>query len=181
MNAAHKYAEGKYQSLRESSLRIAEATLPSSLKSVVNLDGINALALARANLWEQSPQRHDDASWSWRKGFGSYAKYHPKRFELAIWFAKAQLCGLSIGKPTYSGSKLRLDFIEGAPGKHPLKGKVVELTIAAAEAYADSIGAEQIRIMRPVNAEVIRYYEKHGFTYFSGKSSNIPTHLWRNL
>src|SRR5690606_39641158 len=68
-----------------------------------------------ANLWEQNPKRHDDACWSWRKGFGSYAKYHPKRFELAIWFAKAQLCGLSLGKPTYSGSRLRLDFIEGAP------------------------------------------------------------------
>lgn len=63
MNAAHKYAEGKYQSLRQSSLRIAEATLPAALKNVVNLDGIKALALAKANLWEQNPKRHDDASW----------------------------------------------------------------------------------------------------------------------
>ncbi|HEX5794035.1 MAG TPA: hypothetical protein VFY01_12215 [Rheinheimera sp.] len=181
MNAAHSLAESKYQNFRESSLRIAEATLPAGLKSVVNLNEINALALAQAQQWEYNANRHEDASWSWRKGFSHYAQQHPKRFELAIWFAKVQLCGLSIGKPTYSGSKLRLDFIEGAPGKHPLKGKVVELTIAAAEAYADSIGAEQIRIMRPVSAEVVRYYEKHGFTYFSGKSSNVPTHLWRNL
>lgn len=181
MNAAHKFAEGKYQSLRESSLRIAEATLPAALKNVVNLDGINSLALAKANLWEQSPKRHDDASWSWRKGFGSYAKYHPKRFELAIWFAKAQLCGLSLGKPTYSGSRLRLDFIEGAPGNHPLKGKVVELTVLAAKTYAASIDAEQVRIMNPVNADVINYYEKHGFTYFQGKNSNVPSHLWLNL
>lgn len=181
MNAAHQFAEGKYQSLRESSLRIAQATLPAALKSVVNLDVINTLALARANLWEQNPKRHDDASWSWRKGFGSYAKQHPKRFELSIWFAKAQLCGLSLGKPTYSGSKLRLDIIEGAPDSHPLKGRVVELTVLAAKTYAASLEAEQIRIMRPVNNDVIRYYEKHGFTYFQGKNSNVPSHLWLNL
>lgn len=181
MNVAHKLAESKYQGFRESSLRIAEATLPAGLKGVVNLHEINALALARAQQWEYSANRHEDASWSWRKGFGSYAKQHPKRFELAIWFAKAQLCGLSLGKPTYSGSRLRLDFIEGAPGNHPLKGRVVEVTIAAAEAYADSIGAEQLRIMRPVNVDVIRYYETHGFTYFNGKNSNVPSHLWRNL
>lgn len=181
MNAAHQFAEGKYQSLRESSLRIAEATLPSSLKSVVNLECITSLTLAKANSWEQNPKRHDDAIWSWRRGFGSYAKQHPKRFELSIWFAKAQLCGLSLGKPTYSGSKLRLDIIEGAPGSHPLKGKVVELTVLAAKTYAASLDAEQVRIMRPVNNDVIRYYEKHGFTYFHGKNSNVPSHLWLNL
>lgn len=181
MNAAHQFAEGKYQSFRESSLRIAEATLPAGLKNVVNLNEINALALAQAQQWEYSADRHIDASWSWRKGFSHYARQHPKRFELAIWFAKAQLCGLSIGKPTYSGSKLRLDIIEGAPGNHPLKGKVVELTVLAAKTYAASIEAEQIRIMRPVNSEVASYYEKHGFTYFSGKNSNVPTHLWLNM
>ncbi|MCC5827458.1 hypothetical protein [Alkalimonas sp.] len=112
MNYAHSSAENKYQSFREHSLHIAEATLPVGLKSVVQLDVINAFALAQAHQWEESPSRHSDASWSWREGFKQYAYRHPKRFELAIWFAKAKLCGLSIGKPTFSGSRLRLDIIE---------------------------------------------------------------------
>ncbi|GAB2909425.1 hypothetical protein GCM10027181_05800 [Rheinheimera gaetbuli] len=32
-----------------------------------------------------------------------------------------------------------------------------------------AIDAKQVRIMRSVNADVIRYYEKQGFTYFQGK------------
>jgi hypothetical protein len=63
----------------------------------------------------------------------------------------------------------------------PLKRKIVGITIAAAEVYADLIGADQLRIMRPVNDVVVRYYQEFGFTLRKGKASNIPTYLWKNL
>lgn len=181
MQLTHTSTENKYQSLRDASRQVAQNNLPAGLQDLVALKGIDSVTLALAKRWEASPERSHDADWSWSHGFRQYAYRHPKRFDLAIWYAKAQLCGLSIGKPTYAGPRLRLDIIEGAPWQHPLKGKVVELTVLAARTYAASLGADQIRIMRPVNAEVIRYYEAHGFTFHKGKESNTPSHLWKNL
>ena len=76
---------------------------------------------------------------------------------------------------------MRLDVVEGAPREHPLKRKIVEFSIATASVYADLIGAEQLRIMRPVNKAVISYYKEFGFTLKKSKASNSPTYLWKNL
>lgn len=141
----------------------------------------NSLSLSHSKRWEISESRKDDANWSWEDSIPSYSYRNPKRFDLAIWYANSQLCGLCIGKPTFTGARLRLDVIEGSPLNHPLKGKVVSISISAAEAYADLIGADQIRIMRPLNKDLIRYYQNHGFTYRQGKASNTPSYLWRNL
>lgn len=162
---------------------MTQAAIASGYADRVSLKQIDSLSLAHAERWEADLERSDDAVWYWSgdKGFRKYAYRHPRRFDLAIWYANTQLCGLSVGKPTYNGSKMRLDVIEGAPGNHPLKRKVVEITVLACEAFASLIGAEQIRIMRPVNANVIKYYESLGFTLRQGKESNIPTYLWRNV
>lgn len=181
MQTSHLLTEDKYHELRDSSRRIAQNSLPQNLSEMVGLKPVDSIALAHAKRWEENLSRSYDASWSWSEGFRQYAYRHPKRFDLAIWFAKSQLCGLSIGKPTFSGSRLRLDILEGAPSWHPLKGKVVEITVLAAKTYAASIGADQVRIMRPINAELIKYYQGHGFTYKKGKESNTPSYLWQNL
>ncbi|CCO46324.1 conserved hypothetical protein [Vibrio nigripulchritudo SOn1] len=180
MQSTHQVTELKYQKYRDSSRAFAEKTLPQQYADRVSLRAVDSVSLVQAKRWEESLERSDDATWSWSEGFRQYAYRHPKRFDLAIWYANAQLCGLSIGKPTYTGGKLRLDVIEGAPWDHPLKSKIVEITLSSAEAYADFIGADQIRIMRPVNSRVTRYYEKFGFTLRKGKESNTPTYLWRN-
>lgn len=80
------------------------------------------------------------------------------------------LCSVSLGRPTWSAGKLRLDMIESAPEKTPLSGQTTKLTIIAAETYADIIGASQIRIMNPINSKVRSHYESLGFTYVGGKS-----------
>lgn len=181
MQGSHQVTEQKYEIFRAQSREIAEKTLPSDLKGVVGLTSITSHALAQAKQWEDSSERPDDATWSWSEGTKQYCYSHPKRFDLAVWYAKAQLCGLSIGKPTYSGSGMRLDIIEGAPNVHPLKRRVVPISIAAFETYADLIGATQLRIMRPLNNDLVRYYERHDFTFKQGKASNTPTYLWKNL
>lgn len=77
---------------------------------------------------------------------------------------------------------MTLDILEGAPTKHPLKRKIVELSIMVFEMYAQAIGAKQLRIMRPVNNKVISYYESHGFTFVKHRNhKNFPSYLWRNL
>ena len=91
------------------------------------------------------------------------------------------MCGLSIGKPTFCGDKMRLDVIERSPVHTLLKGKVTDITVTAFLAYAGSIGAKQLRIMRPLNDDLVRLYQGHGFSLHRGKASNVPTHLWLNL
>ncbi|MCS0029956.1 hypothetical protein NB572_20855 [Vibrio alginolyticus] len=181
MNLTHASTEQNYQNIRQQVLKGANLIVNEQGSSLVDFRNIDSVALAQAKLWEDNYERHDDASWSWNKGFRSYAYRHPKRLDLAIWYANAQLCGLSIGKPSNNGSKMTLDIIEGAPQKHPLKRQIVKLSIAVFETYAERIGATQLRIMRPVNKDVISYYKSYGFTAVKGAGKNFPDYLWRNL
>jgi hypothetical protein len=59
---------------------------------------------------------------------------------------------------------LRLNFIEGNPDK-PDGMKVFEYTFLAMAGYAQVLGAEELRIMNPINADVRRYYQTFGLTY----------------
>lgn len=177
MKATHKHAEDGYELLRQKSRQITESTLPSvmlnsngqaiDLKDAVRLNGIDFISKAKAREWDNSPLRRVD--WNWHKGVDHYAWRNPKRFELAIWYRDLFLCGLSLGRPTWSGSKLRLDFIEASPKKTPLTGLITDITISAVETYADAIGAVQLRIMNPVNDQVKKHYlhSSRGFSYNS--------------
>jgi len=76
------------------------------------------------------------------------------------------LCSASIGRPTWAGGKLRLDYLESAPQGTSLDGLIADITIAASVTYAKTIGAVQLRIMNPVNEDVKNYYlSKLGFFY----------------
>lgn len=180
MKVSHQKSEDKYAHARSRARELALVDFNASLRESVRLSDINQMALAQSKKWELDPERKVDWEWQAAPGDASfspptpghfyYAKRHPNRFELAIWYHSI-LCGLSLGKPTWSGSKLRLDYIEASPSNNPMRGGIVPVTIAVAEAYAYLIGADQIRIMNPINARVRTYYEQNGFTYFSGKTT----------
>lgn len=175
MKHTHRTTEFKYDSIREKSLEIATANLPlfmtNNAGQTINVRGaaslrmINVQARAQANNWHGSSFRRVD--WPWMKSVGNYAWLNPKRFELAIWYKGVFLSGLALGRPTWSNNKLRLDFIEGSPEKHALSGLVFDITVIAAEMYADVIGASQLRIMNPINEKVRNHYlsSNRGFSY----------------
>jgi len=104
-------------------------------------------------------------AWDWDVVQKKY-RTHPKRFELSIWHRSQHLCGASIGIPTCGGGKLRLDFIESSPIISPLSGLITDIVIATGIIYAKTIGASQLRIMRPINETVKNLYlSKAGFSY----------------
>lgn len=88
MQGSHQLTEQKYDLFRSQSREIAEQTLPPELRGMVNLTGINTLALAKAKQWEESLERPDDATWSWSEGAKQYCYRNPKRFDLAVWYCK---------------------------------------------------------------------------------------------
>jgi hypothetical protein len=174
MKSTHRITEHQYDSIRNRALEIATVNLPVvmtnnlgqavNVRGAVTLKSIDVIARARANTWHSSTFRRVD--WPWMKSVGNYAWLNPKRFELSIWH-KGVLSGLALGRPTWSNNKLRLDFIEGSPEKHALGGLVFDITVIAAEAYADAIGATQIRVMNPINEKVRNHYlsGNRGFSY----------------
>lgn len=175
MKVTHSQAEDHYELLREYARGIALDTLPISaknssgqlivLKNALQLDSIDFQAQLASKAWSSFPERR--INWDWTEGVPEYAWRHPKRFELSIRYKHNILCGLSLGRPTWNGSKLRLDFIEASPERTPLTGLIADITVSAAEAYADAIGAVELRIMNPVNERVKKHYlsSKHGFSF----------------
>ncbi len=173
MKATHRSAEERYESYREKARISATEALPVELKNQVRFDKIDFKALVQAKAWESSPLRQLD--WDWTGEYDLYSFTNPKRFELSIWH-RHELCALSMWRPTWNGSRLRLDSIEAAPNNHPLRSKVLPLTVLALEEYAEQIGAHEIRIMEPVNERVRAYYVSMGFAY-----NPHGNYCWRNI
>ena len=71
-----------------------------------------------------------------------------------------------MGRPTYSETGLRLDYIEKAPVTDI---RLVEIMLVALTAYGTLLGANHLKIMHPVNAAVRDYYVSFGFSYISAQ------------
>lgn len=129
----------------------AAGTLPVPLR----LTGITQAALTA---WEQTwaPLVGDSSQpggWNWRQIAQAHTRY-PDAFHLAIWSGLA-LCGLSAGRPSRGHHYLAVNFLEGSPvADHPLKGKVLPLTIAAAMAYGRALDARSLRLTNPLPGAV---------------------------
>ena len=161
MQATHWDAENRYSKLRQAVIDEVNKELAIDKRQRVKASLINHSALKQSESWKLSPNRMVD--WDWVEGYNTFKYRNPKRFELALWHGKS-LVSLSLGRPTYRGSKMRLDFLEGNPDK-PKDVKVFEPNLIALIAYADILDADEVRLMNPINDIVRSYYEKFGFQY----------------
>lgn len=106
--------------------------------------------------------------WDW-PGLVERISRRPSAFQVAIWSGE-QLCGLAVGRvskrrPSGRRHTLSLHFLEGNPHRaHPLSGRVAEIAIAAAEAYAQGLGAWRVRLIDDPLPGVFRTYQRLGFT-----------------
>ena len=113
-------------------------------------------------------------------GSQTYRRRYPNRFEMAIWYGSMH-CGLTLGRPTYRGTKVRLDFVERTPGINPLTRRIVPISITAFEAYARLIDAYEVRIMFPAEG-LISYYARFNYVFVQGSGTNRkPTYLYKLL
>ncbi|BFM10648.1 hypothetical protein R50072_08010 [Simiduia litorea] len=162
MQALHLDAEQRYDSIRKSALRAVQNALADNNTSDITLRVIDQAALTASKVWETSAIRRVD--WDWLASYPSFRFRHPKRFELAIWQGP-RLISLSLGRPTYHGTAMRLDFVESQPVDQGKRPKTFRLVTAALQVYAELLGAREIRIMNPINDAVKQYYTSYGFTY----------------
>ncbi len=179
MRPTHKEAEVRYQNHRELTYEITLGELPYQDKKAISLTEItsSALNVISSNFIEKQRQ----VDWDWRFGVESYRKRYPNRFELALWY-NSTLCGLSLGRPSYAGTRVRLDFVERIPGKNnPLRGRVTPICVTAYEVYARLIDATEVRIVRPADA-LIEYYSSLNYRYVQGTGTDMnPSYLYKRL
>jgi hypothetical protein len=162
MLATHQDAERRYENFREMARNAIQRELPYTDRANIRLGKICPSSLTQAKLWNEDPNRLVD--WPWDSGYRDYSYRNPKRFELATWYGNT-LAGLSLGRPSYAGTRLRLEFIESRPSSSSLKGRIVPITISVAELYANIIGADELRIVDPVDEKLIEYYSSFGYKY----------------
>lgn len=165
MLATHMDAERRYSVIRKEALAAATEIVQSSGKQSMRLSEIDSKALAAFRSWEKSRTRLK--GWDWVEGYSIFRFRYPKRFEMALWETN-NLIGLSMGRPTYQGTALRLDVVEASPLDIGGRPSIFESVLVAYGIYARLINAKQIIIMHPVNKEVISYYEKFSYRYVSG-------------
>ncbi len=153
----------RYAQSRAKAFATAEALYESASSSAFSLRGIDSHALfAWRTRWpaHQGLDR-DMGRWDWEMLAASYHR-RPSAFHLAIWSGN-ELCGLAVGRPSRSRRRLTVEYMEGSPNSiHPLKGQILELTLAAAVAYGRTLGAKLLRLSDPA-AGLIAKYEALGF------------------
>lgn len=177
MRNDHKLTIKKYSEVREQARELAHESLPNHLKQVLSLEAINSKAISAFNILDNTEDRKVDWNWTFAS---RYCELHPKAFDLSVWFGNS-LCSLSLGRPTYNGTEMRLDFVEKFNENQLLTREVFGISLLAYEAYGKLIGASKLRIINPVNEKVINYYKAHGkFSYVKTLKGN-PHYLVKNI
>lgn len=156
--------EQRYNKLRLDALNSANRVFDDQNIQLKLIDNSTYTAFKQ---WDKQPGRIKD--WDWPSTLQEWKIKFPKRFEAAAW-KNNKLAGLSLGRPTYAGTGLRLDYIEKAPVTDI---RLVETMLVALTAYGTLLGANHLKIMHPVNTSVRDYYVSFGFTYISGQDCCI--------
>lgn len=179
MLATHLDAENRYKEYRAEVFKYVKKALDYPDSQNISLKDIDATALMQARLWDRIPERRVD--FNWEIDCQTYRKRYPKRFELAIWYQN-RLESLALGRPSYNGSRVRLELVERLAGNSQLKGRTFLITELSLIAYANLLGAEEIRIMEPINDSVKSYYVSRGYTYVpSSGARHFPDYCVKKL
>jgi hypothetical protein len=116
----------------------------------------------QADSWEGDGRNE----WSWQKAYEIYrGNSNFKRFDLCI-KQGVHVSGLTYGMPTKTKTKLKIDIIESTPfSEHKNNHKIFEIISTAAQYYAHLLGADEVRIMNPLNQDLTKYYCSFGYEH----------------
>ena len=162
MQLNHVIAEQRYDEIRKSALQSVESYFSESQKGSLKARTVTTEALHASTTWDTFNTRR--VGWDWVNEYSAFKFRHPKRFEMALW-QNDKLISLSLGRPTYAGTALRLDLVEASPKELGERVGAMPFVLLGLEAYANLIEARQIRIMNPINETVKNYYAGFGYTY----------------
>ena len=164
----YKEAKARYERRRIASYARAQTRMAHRLGlSELRLAQIDAKAL---QVWREVwTEKHPSgvARWDWEELARTFRR-NPAAFTLALWH-EGLLCGLAAGDVAQrrgSGERaaVSIRYVQSIPVRaHPLKRKVVLITVAAAESYGDMLGASHVRVRDPLEGALPLYLDA-GFT-----------------
>ena len=176
MQASHLKTIQRYNEPRKQARELAKKGLPNRLQCLT-LGAIDHKALAAFRVLDKNFHRATDWDWAFAT---KYCSRYPKAFDLSVWNGNS-LYSLSLGRPTYKGTEMRLDFVEKFTNSPIFSGEMFGVSLLAYEAYGKLIGARQLRIMNPQNEKLIKYYSSlGGFSYKKSFKGN-PHYLVKSL
>lgn len=158
----------RYRKLRAHSRELLEEEAFHALRMRVDVAAIDDDILRRVKRdWAAHPERL--VAWDWERGIiGPLRRKNARFFDLAL-LVRGQLCGLAAVRMSNHKRWLSLTHVEGAPGEHPLKGKVLPLVINAMYIYRGAVcrqGEEHglgIRVLNPLD-EALPCYQNQGYS-----------------
>lgn len=130
-----------------------------------------------ADQWRNIDHCNSRKAWSWVQAYEYYNKKSKfKRFDMAI-SRDSHLVGLAYGLPTVSKSNLKIDLVEATPiSEHKNNTKIFDIISTSAQMYASLIGANEVRIINPLNSELVNYYESFGYNYVKCQHDSHTTY-----
>ncbi|MGH1374136.1 MAG: hypothetical protein ACRBBW_18995 [Cellvibrionaceae bacterium] len=177
MQTSHIHTLNRYDKYRAQARELATDNLPNHLKGVLDISGISHRELNACKAWQDNSERVTDWDWSFSS---RYCEVNPKAFDMSVWSGN-RLCSLTLGRPTYKGTEMRLDFIERAPGISPYSGDMFRVSLLAYELYGTLVGATKLRIMEPMNDKLIAHYKTYGGFELIPSLKGNPHYLVRNI
>lgn len=136
----------------------------------INLSEITLSDAQEADFWKTKWPAGKAAIWDWVR---LYYEYHSRggarRFDMAV-KKNGVLLGLCYGMMERNRLVLKLHALERSPEHNELAGKLLDITLYAADLYATVNEAHEIWLCDPVSPAHIRLYQSKGYT---------PQYDWR--
>lgn len=168
---SYENAKARYRELRSLTKTLLEEEALATYWKRVDIVSIDDDILRRAERdWYSASSRR--TSWDWDGGIMQPLRRSGARWLALAFICEGQLCGMMAARLSPRKVWLSLTHLEGAPGEHPLKGRILPLSIRALFVYRGVISDEGcadkmgVRVLNPL-PEAMACYESNGYTLAS--------------
>jgi hypothetical protein len=130
-----------------------------------------------ADRWTASwPDKQKQPCWQWVQQYDiCNTSNRTKRFDLAVYHG-GELYALCYGVPTKRKLTLKIHTLARKPGRNPLEGKILNIVLFAATAYAKLLGCREIWLVEPMNIRLVGLYERLGYVAHKNSIGHV-THM----
>ncbi len=146
----------------------------------VSVKGITLADVNTANGWKELWKGGRATEWDWVDLFYRYqSRGGARRLDMAV-HKHNRLLGLVYGMLERNRLILKVHAMEANPEDNPILGKMLDITLFAADAYAELNSVGEIWLCEPASQAHVRLYKGKGYTPYYDHMDKC-THLARRL
>lgn len=179
----------QYENLTYRQVESYHGELRAALCSVVESEfaslGIQASEISFAHIqeaesWKNKHKPGRAATWDWKELYHNYhSRGAVRRFDMAISKGNA-LLGIVYGMLERNRLILKIHAMEANPQIKSIKGKMLDITLFAANVYAKVNQTPEIWLCTPVSEAHVRMYRQKGYEPHYDRFDKC-THLMRKV